>query len=75
LWFPPWPFNAFLAVQRRNRELRRGWSLRELQELGRLEQDRGQPTLRRDLLKRPELPLVLIAIAMLAYVVIVWEWL
>jgi hypothetical protein len=48
--------------------------LSELQKLQPVQQQRRWVLLKRDLLNSQPLPLVLIGLAMLAYVVIVWQW-
>ncbi|HEY3518901.1 MAG TPA: hypothetical protein VGL98_17765 [Gammaproteobacteria bacterium] len=47
----------------------------ELQKLQQLQQQQRWVVFKRDLLKRQPLPFVLLGAAMLAYVVIVWQWL
>lgn len=53
----------------------RGWSLSELQKLQPVQQQRRWLAVKRDLLKSPSLPFVLIGLSMLAYIAIVWQWL
>ena len=47
----------------------------ELQKLQRVPQERDWPAVKRELLKRPQLPYILIGVAMVTYVLVVWQWL
>jgi len=57
----------------RRRQTSRGWGLSELQKLEQIQQEQRWFAWR-DLVKSRPFPYVLIAIAMLAYVVTVWQW-
>ena len=47
----------------------------ELQNLQQVQQQQKWVPLKRDRLKSQPLPFVLLGVAMLAYVIIVWQWL
>jgi hypothetical protein len=49
--------------------------LSELQKLQRVPQDPDWRAVKRDLLKRPQLPYILIGVAMVTYVLVVVQWL
>ena len=46
-----------------------------MQKMQPVQQHRGWLVVKRVLLKSPSLPFVLIGLAMLVYVIIVWQWL
>jgi len=69
-------FRVILAVAAGvNRDPNRGCVLSELQKMQRVPQLRDWQAVKRELLKRPQLPYVLIGLAMLVYVIVVWQWL